>query len=79
MQVPDTGMTLICLEVGNGGMTNTENKSHFTLWCMLAAPLMAGNDLRNMSPEIKSILTNKEVIALDQDSLGREGFQLVNF
>jgi alpha-galactosidase len=60
------------LEVGNGGMTTEEYKTHFTLWCMLASPLMAGNDLQNMSPETKSILMNKEVIALDQDSLGRQ-------
>jgi alpha-galactosidase len=43
------------------------------MWCLLAAPLMAGNDLRNMTPEIRDILTNKEVIAVDQDPLGREG------
>ena len=61
------------LEVGNGGMTATEYRSHFSLWCILAAPLIAGNDIRNMTPEIKSILTNKEVIAVDQDPLGREG------
>jgi alpha-galactosidase len=61
------------LEVGNGGMTDTEYRSHFSLWSILAAPLIAGNDLRNMRPEIRDILTNKEVIAVDQDSLGREG------
>src|SRR6202049_3340065 len=61
------------LEVGNGGMTDTEYRSHFSLWSILAAPLIAGNDLRNMRPEIQDILTNKEVIAVDQDSLGREG------
>jgi alpha-galactosidase len=61
------------LEVGNGGMTVAEYRSHFSLWCLLAAPLMAGNDLKNMSAEIKEILTNKEVIAVDQDSLGMEG------
>jgi alpha-galactosidase len=60
------------LEVGNGGMTTEEYKTHFSLWCMLAAPLMAGNDLQNMSPDVKSILTNKEIIALDQDSIGRQ-------
>jgi alpha-galactosidase len=43
------------------------------MWCLLAAPLMAGNDIRNMKPEIRDILTNKEVIAIDQDPLGREG------
>jgi alpha-galactosidase len=64
------------LEVGNGGMTATECKSHFSLWCMLAAPLMAGNDLRNMKPKIKNILTNKEVIALNQDALGMQGSKI---
>jgi len=61
------------LEVGNGGMTDIEYRSHFSLWAILAAPLIAGNDLRDMRPEIHDILTNKEVIAVDQDSLGREG------
>ena len=61
------------LEVGNGGMTDTEYRSHFSLWSILAAPLIAGNDLRNMRREIQDILTNQEVIAVDQDSLGREG------
>jgi alpha-galactosidase len=61
------------LEVGNGGMTTEEYKTHFSLWCMLAAPLIAGNDLQNMNPDTKSILVNKEIIAIDQDSLGRQG------
>ena len=61
------------LEVGNGGMTTTEYQAHFSLWALLAAPLIAGNDLRSMSPEIRDILTNKEVIAIDQDALGRQG------
>jgi alpha-galactosidase len=61
------------LEVGNGGMTNTEYRTHFSLWAIMAAPLMAGNDIRSMSPEIREILTNKEVIAIDQDSLGQQG------
>jgi alpha-galactosidase len=60
------------LEVGNGGMTATEYRAHFSLWCILNAPLIAGNDLRSMSPEIKEILTNREVIAVNQDPLGRE-------
>lgn len=62
------------LEVGNGGMTTEEYKTHFSLWCMLAAPLIAGNDLGNMSGETKEILTNTEIIALDQDTLGKQGF-----
>jgi alpha-galactosidase len=61
------------LEVGNGGMTTTEYRSHFSLWCILASPLMAGNDLRSMSAEIREILTNKEVIAVNQDPLGMQG------
>ena len=61
------------LEVGNGGMTDTEYRSHFSLWAILAAPLIAGNDLRNMTPAIHDILTNREVIAVNQDPLGREG------
>ncbi len=61
------------LEVGNGGMTDTEYRSHFSLWAMLAAPLMAGNDIRSMTPATREILTNKEVIAVDQDPLGRQG------
>jgi alpha-galactosidase len=63
------------LEVGNGALTTEEEKSHFTLWCMLAAPLMAGNDLRHMSPETQHILTNKDVIAIDQDPLGQQGYR----
>ena len=66
------------LEVGNGGMTVNEYRAHFSMWCMLAAPLMAGNDLRNMSPETVEILTNKEVIAVDQDSLGVQGFKALD-
>jgi len=62
------------LEVGNGGMTTEEYRTHFSLWCMLAAPLMAGNDLGNMSPETAEILKNAELIALDQDVLGKQGF-----
>ena len=61
------------LEVGNGGMTPTEYRTHFSLWCLLAAPLMAGNDIRSMSSDTREILINKEVIAVDQDPLGRQG------
>ena len=61
------------LEVGNGKLTLAENRSHFSLWAMLAAPLLAGNDLPNMKTDIKSILTNRDVIAIDQDPLGRQG------
>jgi alpha-galactosidase len=61
------------LEVGNGGMTFDEYKTHMSLWAILAAPLLAGNDLSSMSPQTISILTNREVIAVDQDPLGKEG------
>jgi alpha-galactosidase len=61
------------LEVGNGGMTTEEYRAHFSLWAILAAPLMAGNDIRSMTPEIRDILTNRDVIAVDQDPLGRQG------
>jgi alpha-galactosidase len=63
------------LEVGNGKLTPGENRAHFSMWAMLAAPLLAGNDLPNMTPEIKAILMNKDVIAIDQDKLGREGMR----
>ena len=61
------------MEVGNG-MTATEDKTHFSLWAMLSAPLIAGNDLRNMNKTTVDILTNKEVIAIDQDTLGVSSF-----
>lgn len=61
------------LEVGNGKMSVDDSRTNFSLWAILAAPLIAGNDLANMTPETKSILLNKEVIAVDQDSLGKEG------
>jgi alpha-galactosidase len=64
------------LEVGNGNLTPNENIAHFSLWCLLAAPLMAGNDLRNMRQEVIDILTNKEVIAVNQDSLGIQGSKI---
>ena len=58
------------LQVGNGGMSDTEYRAHFSLWAMLAAPLIAGNDLRNMSEATREILTNSDVIAVNQDPLG---------
>ena len=61
------------LEVGNGGMSADEYRAHFSLWAIEAAPLIAGNDLRAMSAETKTILTNPEVVAVDQDSLGAQG------
>jgi len=61
------------MEVGKG-MTQNEDRAHFSLWCMLATPLTTGNDLRKMSEETKNIITNKEAIAVNQDSLGIEAF-----
>ena len=61
------------LEIGNGGMTPDQYRTQMSLWALLAAPLLAGNDLSNMSDTTKSILMNKEVIAVDQDSLGIQG------
>jgi alpha-galactosidase len=62
------------MEVGNGMAVN-EDRGHFSMWCMLAAPLIAGNDIRTMSAETAGILTNRDVIAVDQDSLGVQGFK----
>jgi alpha-galactosidase len=61
------------LEVGNG-MSQNEDRAHFSMWCMLAAPLISGNDLQDMSPDTLNILVNRDVIAVDQDPLGVEGF-----
>jgi alpha-galactosidase len=61
------------LEVGNGGMTAAEYRAHFSLWAIMASPLMAGNDVAHMDATTRSILLNKEVIAVDQDRLGVQG------
>jgi alpha-galactosidase len=61
------------LEIGNGGMTPVEYRTHMSLWSILAAPLLAGNDIRTMSAETKDILLNREVIAIDQDRAGHQG------
>jgi alpha-galactosidase len=61
------------LEVGNGGMTDREYRSHFSLWATMAAPLLIGTDLREATPETMEILLNREVIAIDQDPLGVQG------
>jgi alpha-galactosidase len=58
------------LEIGNRDLSLDENRLHFSLWCLLAAPLMAGNDLTTMSEETRGVLVNREVIAIDQDALG---------
>jgi alpha-galactosidase len=64
------------LEIGNGGMTDAQYRAQLSLWAILAAPLIAGNDLTQMSPATRAILTNREVIAVDQDSLGMEGHRV---
>ena len=64
------------LEVGNG-LSDSENRAHFTMWCMMAAPLILGNDITNMSPETLATITNKDVIAIDQDPLGVQGLRLM--
>jgi alpha-galactosidase len=65
------------LEVGNGGMTTAEYRAHFSMWALFAAPLIAGNDMAHMTPDISDILLNKDVIAIDQDPMGSQG-QLVH-
>ena len=72
---PDHWNDADMMEVGNGGMTVNEDRAHFTIWAMLASPLIAGNDIRNMSKETAAILTNKAVIALNQDPLGVQAFK----
>jgi alpha-galactosidase len=64
------------LEVGNGGMNRDEYRTHMALWAILAAPLLAGNDLRSMSEETKALLMNLEVIAVDQDRKGEQGHRV---
>ena len=61
------------LEVGNGGMTKEEYRAHFSMWALFSAPLLAGNDISNMTADTREILLNKEVIAIDQDPLGQQG------
>ncbi len=65
------------LEVGNGGLTPLENKSHFTMWCMLSAPLILGNDLANMDADVLKLITNKDLLAIDQDPLGQSAYRYI--
>ena len=60
------------LEIGNGHMTDDEYRTHMSLWALTAAPLLAGNDIRSMTPAIKAIILNREVIAVDQDRMGKQ-------
>jgi alpha-galactosidase len=64
------------LEIGNGGMSNSEYQVHMSLWSLLSAPLLAGNDLRTATPEILAILTNPEVVKIDQDAAGHQATRL---
>ncbi|XP_062507907.1 uncharacterized protein LOC134184274 [Corticium candelabrum] len=64
------------LEVGNGGMSKTEYITHFSLWCLMKSPLLVGCDVRNMSQDTLTILTNKEAIAVNQDPLGVQGHKV---
>ena len=65
------------LQVGNGNMSFYENRSHFTMWCMLAAPLILGNDISNMSGEILGIISNEEAITINQDPLGKQAYRYI--
>ncbi len=67
------------LYVGNGVLTEEEDRAHFSLWCMLSAPLMTGNDLRYMPESTRALLTNRELIAIDQDPLGKQGFKIKDY
>lgn len=75
---PNHWNDLDMLEVGNG-MSYNEDKAHFSMWCMMSAPLVAGNDLRKMSPQTKSVLTNKAAITIDQDPAGIAAFRYFSF
>ena len=66
------------LEIGNGHMTNDEYRTHMSLWSLAAAPLLAGNDIRTMTDATKAILLNREVIAIDQDPLGKQASPVKN-
>ncbi len=66
------------LEVGRGGMTTNQDQTHFTMWCMMAAPLILGNNVTNMPAQTLATLTNPEAIAVDQDPAGEEGVKVVN-
>ena len=66
------------LEIGNGHMTDDEYRTHMSLWALTAAPLLAGNDIRSMTDATKAILMNKEVIAVDQDALGKQASPVKN-
>ena len=70
------GMADSMLIIGNFGLSYTQSKAQMGLWSIMAAPLLMGNDLRNLDPKMKEILTAKEVIAVDQDVLGKQGYRV---
>jgi alpha-galactosidase len=76
----DPGMLMVGNSITVNGvnydMTESEDRAHFTMWCMMASPLILGNDLTNMSEETMAIIKNKDLIAIDQDSLGIQGLRL---
>lgn len=76
---PDNWNDPDMLAVGNGVLTESESRAHFSLWCMLAAPLFAGNDLSTMESANREILTNKELIGIGQDPLGKQGFKIKDY
>ncbi len=67
------------LQVGNGSLTDDENRAHFSIWCIFGAPLMAGNDLRSMSEAARQILINREALAVNQDAAGHMGRLIKNY
>lgn len=66
------------LEVGNGKLSHAENRAHFSLWCILNSPLILGNDLRDVAQDVLEIITNKEIIALNQDPLCKQAVKVVD-
>lgn len=65
------------LEVGNGKLTDAQNRSHFALWCMMCAPLILGNDIRSIGSDVLAIVTNRNLIAINQDALGKPAKRIV--
>ena len=66
------------LEVGNGDLTLAEQRSHFTLWALIKSPLLLGNDLQSVTDQTLEIITNTEIIALNQDPMGVQGYKRIS-
>jgi hypothetical protein len=75
-QAPGAYNDLDMMEVGNAGLSATESQSHFSLWAIAGAPMIAGNNITTMSSATQQVLTNSEVIAVDQDPLGLQGIKV---